>query len=578
MRIQLRRDIQQDWEADNPILLEGEIGIEVDTNKFKIGNGSRWDDIPYASVTPSSLSNTLDSYLLRSERGNPGGVASLDIYGKIPASELPTSLSFDTELASAISDHNSDTTLVHGISDTSALATKTYADNKTIDAVNTLLSAISAHELDTTSIHGIADTSLLATKTYAENAVSTHSSDTISVHGISDTSALATKTYADNAISTHNSDTTLVHGISDTSKLVTTDGGQSIGATLTVNNLEIGGSLTFSGTATEISQTDLTISDPLIYLADGNTANINDLGFVANYNDGTYKHTGLARDASSNKWKLFTGVTDEPTNTINFTQGSLDTLALGVLEANSATIGDVSNTELQYLNGVTSSIQNQLDDKLNSSTASSIYAPINSPAFTGTVSGITKSMVGLANVDNTSDANKPISSATQTALDAKVSSTVAASTYATINSPTFTGTVGGITKSMVGLGNVDNTSDIDKPLSTETKEYIDNIDYATSSSSTSYTISPANLYKLTEFTSNSSITITIPSDPTDSDFPIGSSMEIRQMGTGRITFSATSPATLVSTDSYTKTRTQYSSVVLEKRASNSWILTGDIDA
>jgi hypothetical protein len=40
--------------------------------------------------------------------------------------------------------------------------------------------------------------------------------------------------------------------------------------------------------------------------------------------------------------------------------------------------------------------------------------------FTGTTSGITKSMVGLNNVDNTSDVNKPISTATQTALDNKV--------------------------------------------------------------------------------------------------------------------------------------------------------------
>lgn len=50
-------------------------------------------------------------------------------------------------------------------------------------------------------------------------------------------------------------------------------------------------------------------------------------------------------------------------------------------------------------------------------------APLASPTFTGTVSGITKSMVGLANVDNTSDANKPVSTATQTALNAKVSTT-----------------------------------------------------------------------------------------------------------------------------------------------------------
>lgn len=47
-------------------------------------------------------------------------------------------------------------------------------------------------------------------------------------------------------------------------------------------------------------------------------------------------------------------------------------------------------------------------------------APINNPTFTGTVSGVTKAMVGLGNVDNTSDANKPISTATQTALNLKL--------------------------------------------------------------------------------------------------------------------------------------------------------------
>lgn len=80
-------------------------------------------------------------------------------------------------------------------------------------------------------------------------------------------------------------------------------------------------------------------------------------------------------------------------------------------------------------------------------------APKASPAFTGTVSGITKSMVGLANVDNTSDANKPVSTAQAAALAPKAS-------------PTFTGTVSGVTKTHVGLGNVDNTSDVNKPVST----------------------------------------------------------------------------------------------------------------
>lgn len=47
-------------------------------------------------------------------------------------------------------------------------------------------------------------------------------------------------------------------------------------------------------------------------------------------------------------------------------------------------------------------------------------APINNPTFTGTTSGITKVMVGLGNVDNTADTVKPISTAQQTALNAKL--------------------------------------------------------------------------------------------------------------------------------------------------------------
>jgi len=51
------------------------------------------------------------------------------------------------------------------------------------------------------------------------------------------------------------------------------------------------------------------------------------------------------------------------------------------------------------------------------STEVALKANIASPTFTGTVSGVSKAMVGLSNVDNTSDINKPISTATQTALN-----------------------------------------------------------------------------------------------------------------------------------------------------------------
>lgn len=45
-----------------------------------------------------------------------------------------------------------------------------------------------------------------------------------------------------------------------------------------------------------------------------------------------------------------------------------------------------------------------------------LLAPKASPTFTGTVSGISKTMVGLGNVDNTSDADKPVSTAQATAI------------------------------------------------------------------------------------------------------------------------------------------------------------------
>ena len=90
-------------------------------------------------------------------------------------------------------------------------------------------------------------------------------------------------------------------------------------------------------------------------------------------------------------------------------------------------------------------------------------APTANPTFTGTVVGVTKAMVGLGDVDNTADSAKPVSTATQTALDAK----------APLASPTFTGTVSGVTKTHVGLGNVDNTSDADKPVSTATQTALD---------------------------------------------------------------------------------------------------------
>lgn len=51
VNIQLRRGTAAEWTAANPTLAVGEIGIETDTDQFKIGNGSDdWDTRPYGGI------------------------------------------------------------------------------------------------------------------------------------------------------------------------------------------------------------------------------------------------------------------------------------------------------------------------------------------------------------------------------------------------------------------------------------------------------------------------------------------------------------------------------------------------
>lgn len=110
---------------------------------------------------------------------------------------------------------------------------------------------------------------------------------------------------------------------------------------------------------------------------------------------------------------------------------------------------------------------------------------VNGLALSANIS-LTKSDIGLGNVDNTSDADKPISTATQSALNAKQAlnsdlTTIAgltpanddiiqrkAGVWANRTVTQFKSDLA-LTKSDVGLSNVDNTSDVDKPISSATQ-------------------------------------------------------------------------------------------------------------
>ncbi|MFM1933387.1 MAG: virus [Bacteroidota bacterium] len=116
-----------------------------------------------------------------------------------------------------------------------------------------------------------------------------------------------------------------------------------------------------------------------------------------------------------------------------------------------------TNTGDQDLSGYATTTQ--LATKANT-TDLALKAPIDSPSFTGTVSGITKAMVGLSNVENTADLAKPISTATQAALDLKTSNTTLALKENIANKSSATD-LGGI-----------NPSDILYPTQKAVKDYV----------------------------------------------------------------------------------------------------------
>jgi hypothetical protein len=139
------------------------------------------------------------------------------------------------------------------------------------------------------------------------------------------------------------------------------------------------------------------------------------------------RFAAVARDASDGVIKFIEDITTKPTSTINFAEANAGFAAvqLGALTAASATIGDVSNTELQYVNGVTSAIQTQIDTKLATATASSTYAPLASPSLTGTPLSTT-----AATDTNTTQ----IATTAYVIGQGYLKNSTASSTYATLNS------------------------------------------------------------------------------------------------------------------------------------------------
>lgn len=296
VRIQFRRGTAAEWTAANPTLAAGEAGYETDTAKFKLGTGNTaWNSLAYAGVNQSDIEDAVEAVI----GGAPGALDTLN--------ELAAALDDDANFAS------------------------------------TITNLISNHAITTTNVHGISNTANLV---YQNQLTSVSSQVDAEAERLDDHLLL----------------TTNVHGISNTANLVYQSQFDAEIETLTTNKAPLDGP-SFTGTVVLPSTTSI------------GDVSATEIGYLNNVTSAIQTQLNAKANIANAE---FTGSTTLPADT---------------------SIGNVSAAEISYLNNVTSAIQTQLDGKLATSVASTTYAALTGATFTGTVSLTANTSIG--SVDST---------------------------------------------------------------------------------------------------------------------------------------------------------------------------------
>lgn len=186
-----------------------------------------------------------------------------------------------------------------------------------------------------------------------------------------------------------------------------------------------------------------------------------------------------------------------------------------------------------------------------------------------------KTALSLNNVDNTADADKPISSATQTALDGK-ENTIGFTPENSANKSTSVTT--------------DQTSNVKYPSVKAVYDWavglfatIANLALKTDKliianrQTASYALVLSDADKLVEMNVATANNLTVPLNSSRA-FSVGTQILLAQYGAGQTTIVATSGVTIRSNGGKLKLNAQYSGATLIKIATDEWYLFGDITA
>jgi|LakMenEpi03Aug12_release.lakeMendotaPanAssembly.Ray.scaffolds.fasta_scaffold00090_148 hypothetical protein len=597
-RMQQRRGLASQWASVNPVLAAGEIGFETDTSKFKMGNGtSTWSQLVYFA-NATELQAAIDAVVGLPPATLDSLAEIADALGDDPnfLSALATNARVDNVVlggaaqaqaaanaaAAALTAHNAATTDVHGIADTALLATtanvataKTEALAATDSKISTAVAALTKSSVGLANVDNTLDLdkpvsnatltaidtakteAISASSTVSESNVSTHNSLTTNVHGIADTALLATKAYADGSetdaitaaglaadakILSHNNETTNVHGILDTAELVT-----SADLIIALSGAAEGyPSLAGEGLEWDSVNEQFDIDETLIAtrVYAENTADTKIATAVAALTKSSVGLTSVDNTSDLSK----------PVSTVQAT--AIETAKTEAITA----AGTAADTKISTHNTDTSDVHGIADTSLL--------------ALKSEVAAVTKASLGLGNVDNTADTAKPVSTAQSQAIATAKAEAIADAT-SQVNA-LLTGApeaLNTLDELAAALGDDANFA---ASVTTSLGLKVDSLTPITQKTE-SYTLSSlTERDDLIEMGSASAITLTVP--PSSSvNFPIGTSIDVLQTGTGQVTIAAGAGVTVNATPGL-KLRTQWSGVTLFKRAADTWVVYGDLTA
>jgi hypothetical protein len=500
---------------------------------------SAWTALTYfASATElnAAIANLIDAA--------PGTLNTLNELAAAIGDDPAFFSNIAASISTSIDSHNT-TLTVHGIANTALLATTANVATAQTDAQAFATTAVTNHSNDTTQVHGIDDTSVLATATTVAtavgNAVTTHNSDTTEVHGIANTALLATQAYADTAVSTHQSDTTEVHGISNTADLATKLYADTAVSTHSDDTLLVHGIDDTADLATK------TYADTAVSTHAALTENIHGIEDTSLLATQDFVATAVSNSEVDQSTLAGVGI---DWNSVN---ERFD------IDSTIATTSHVS-TEIGTHNSDTTSVHGIVDTSLL--------------ALKSEVTAITKTSLGLGNVDNTADSAKPVSTSQASAIATAKSEAIADAT-AQVNAlltgaPAALNTLDELAAALGDDANFASTVTTNLGLKVDSLTPI-------SQKTASYTLSSlTERDDLIEMGSATALTLTIP--PASAvDYPIGTSIDILQTGAGQVTVAAGAGVTVNATPGL-KLRTTWSSATLFKRAANTWVVFGDLTA